>query len=102
LPEAAFGKLELILEEVLVNVFLYAGCSDVAVGYAVRPASCLRMEVRDSGPAFNPLERQAPDLNAPLEDRPVGGLGIFLVQTMAETVSYRREEGRNILSFQVK
>ena len=102
LPEAAFGKLELILEEVLVNVFHYAGCSDVAVGYAVHPTSCLRMEVRDSGPAFNPLERQAPDLNAPLEDRPVGGLGIFLVQTMAETVSYRRENGQNFLSFRVR
>jgi anti-sigma regulatory factor (Ser/Thr protein kinase) len=102
LPEAAFGKLELILEEVLVNVFHYAGCSDVAVGYAVQPASGLRMEVCDSGPAFNPLERQTPDLSAPLDDRPIGGLGIFLVQTMAETVSYRRENGRNILAFQVR
>jgi anti-sigma regulatory factor (Ser/Thr protein kinase) len=102
LPEAALGKLELILEEVLVNVFRYAGCADAAVGYAVEPSSCLRVDVRDSGPEFNPLEQQAPDLDASLEDRPIGGLGIFLVQTMAETVSYRRECGQNILSFQVR
>ena len=101
LPEAALGKVELILEEVLMNVFRYAGCSEASVGYAVEPRNRLRVDVRDSGPEFNPLEQQAPDLSLSLDDRPIGGLGIFLVQTMAETVSYRRENGQNILSFQV-
>ncbi len=102
LPEAALGKLELILEEVLVNVFHYSGCDDATVGYAVEPSGGLRVDVCDSGPEFNPLERQAPDVTAALDDRPIGGLGIFLVQTMAETVTYRRENGRNVLSFQVR
>jgi serine/threonine-protein kinase RsbW len=102
LPDSALGKLELILEEVLVNVFRYASCPEAAVGYAVEPSSCLRLDVCDSGPEFNPLERDAPDLDASLEDRPIGGLGIFLVHTMAESVSYRRENGQNVLSFYVR
>jgi anti-sigma regulatory factor (Ser/Thr protein kinase) len=75
LPEAALGKLDLILEEVLVNVFRYAypsGAGDAAVGYAVASPNCLRVDVCDSGREFNPLEQAAPDLEASLDDRPVG------------------------------
>jgi serine/threonine-protein kinase RsbW len=105
LPEAALGKLDLILEEVLVNVFRYAypsGAGDAAVGYAVASPNCLRVDVCDSGREFNPLEQAAPDLEASLDDRPVGGLGMFLVQTMAESVEYRRRNGQNILSFIIR
>ena len=102
LPESALGKLELILEEVLVNVFRYAGCKEAAVGYAVESPNCLRVDVRDSGPEFNPLNQDAPDLDTSLEDRPIGGLGIFLVQTMAESVEYQRLDGQNVLSFQIR
>ena len=102
LPDSALGKLELILEEVLVNVFRYAGCKEAAVGYGVQSPNCLRVDVRDSGPEFNPLKMDAPDLDASLEDRPIGGLGIFLVHTMAESVEYHRLDGQNILSFHVR
>ena len=105
LPESSFGKLDLILEEVLVNVCRYAypaGGGQAEVGYAVAAPHCLRVDVRDSGLEFNPLERAAPDLDASLDDRPIGGLGIFLVQAMAEMVEYRRHDGRNILSFQIR
>ena len=102
LPEPAFAKLDLILEEILVNVFRYAGSDRAAVGYAVPSPSCLRVDVRDSGREFNPLAHAKPDLEADLDDRPIGGLGIFLVQSMAESVQYRRENGQNILSFQIR
>jgi serine/threonine-protein kinase RsbW len=106
LPESELGKVDLLLEEVLVNVFLYAYRADetgeAEVGYAVPAANCLLLEVRDSGRAYNPLEREAPELDLPLEERPIGGLGIFLLKSMAESVSYRRENGRNILSFQLR
>ena len=103
LPEAAVHKLDLMLEEVLVNVFRYAypagQAGEAEVGYAAAPPDGLRIDVRDSGREFNPLEKEDPDLELGLEERPIGGLGIFLVKTMAESVSYRRENGRNILSF---
>ena len=106
LPDSALGKLDLMMEEVLVNVFLYAYPSgqtgEAAVGYAVAAPNCLRIDVCDSGREFNPLDKDAPDLDLSLEDRPIGGLGIFLVKTMSESVSYRRQDGRNILSFQLR
>jgi serine/threonine-protein kinase RsbW len=105
LAEKAFDRLDLVLEEVLVNVFRYAypaGTGDAAVGYAVGAPNCLRIDVRDSGREFNTLQTDRPDLGLGLKDRPIGGLGLFLVRSMSESVSYRREEGRNILSFQLR
>jgi anti-sigma regulatory factor (Ser/Thr protein kinase) len=105
LPDSASFKLDLILEEILVNIFRYAypsGVGEASVGYTVTAPNCLQIDICDRGRAFNPLERSAPDLDAPLDDRPIGGLGIFLVQNMASAVSYRREDGQNILSFEIR
>ena len=53
--------------------------------------------VVDDGLAFDPLARAAPDTAAPLEARPVGGLGIHLVRQLMDSVEYERREGRNRL-----
>jgi len=100
--ESSLPKVDLILEEVLVNVFRYAGSSEVRVGYATVAPGCLRLDVRDAGPEFNPLEHPAPNLDAPLDGRPIGGLGIFLVQSMVQGVRYCRCDGQNLLSFQIR
>ena len=52
----------------------------------------------DEGIPFDPLAQQAPDTSLPLMDRPVGGLGIFLVKKTMDAVEYRHENGRNILT----
>jgi anti-sigma regulatory factor (Ser/Thr protein kinase) len=104
--ESALGKLDLILEEVVTNVFRHAypdGEAGVAaVGYWVSGPGSLLVEVRDSGLAFNPLEAPAPDLSLGLDERPIGGLGVFLVKTLAESVAYERQNGENVLSFRIK
>jgi serine/threonine-protein kinase RsbW len=103
--EAQVHKLDLLIEELLVNVIHYAyppgEAGEAALGYAVVSPQCLRVEVQDAGGAFNPLDAQDPDLELATEDRPIGGLGIYLVKTMADSVNYRREDGKNILSFQL-
>jgi serine/threonine-protein kinase RsbW len=104
--EAQVHKLDLLIEELLVNVFHYAyppgESGEAAMGYAVVSPQCLRVEIQDSGGEFNPLAAEDPDLALSTEDRPIGGLGIYLVKTMADSVSYRREDGKNILSFQLR
>jgi anti-sigma regulatory factor (Ser/Thr protein kinase) len=45
------------------------------------------------------LEADPPDLSRGLADRPIGGLGVFLVRSMVDSIDYRREDNRNILSF---
>jgi len=106
LTEAQVHKLDLLIEELLVNVIHYAYApgesGQAAMGYAVVEPQCLRVEIQDSGKEFNPLEAGDPDLELSTEDRPIGGLGIYLVKTMADSVSYRREDGKNILAFQLR
>ena len=56
-------------------------------------------EIIDEGEAFNPLERESPDISQGLDDRPVGGLGIHIVKQLMDDVSYQRQDGRNHLRF---
>ncbi len=97
-----FGKLELVLEEILINVARYAYTPEtgaVEVSYVPAGPHKIRIEIADCGRVFNPLEADPPDLSRGLADRPIGGLGVFLVRSMVDSIDYRREQGRNILSF---
>jgi anti-sigma regulatory factor (Ser/Thr protein kinase) len=55
------------------------------------------LTVEDDGPAFDPLSLAVPDVTASLDERPVGGLGVFLVRRMMDSVSYHRVGARNQL-----
>jgi anti-sigma regulatory factor (Ser/Thr protein kinase) len=55
------------------------------------------IEVEDDGPPFNPLEAPAVDITIPLEQRPVGGLGIHLMRRFMDEIEYQSEGGKNIL-----
>ncbi len=96
-------KLRLAAEEMIVNVISYAypGTSgEVTVATDIIPEKDgISVEISDSGIPFNPLEKEAPDLTVPVKDRKIGGLGIFLLKEIMSEVSYRRENGRNILTF---
>ncbi len=106
-PAAAQFKVQLALEEALVNIFHYAYPPGVEgwIELACRleeDGRRLDVEIRDGGRAFNPLERGRPDTRASLEQRPIGGLGIFLIRQMAAKVAYRREGDLNVLALQFR
>jgi serine/threonine-protein kinase RsbW len=61
-------------------------------------ADAIELVVEDGGPAFDPLQQATPDLEAALDDRPVGGLGIHLVRQMMDEVAYQRTGQRNRLT----
>jgi len=85
-----------------VNIARYAyqpESGDVELSYAIDGPGSLAMEISDSGRVFNPLEMPVPDLSAGLVDRPIGGLGLFLVRSLTNSLAYRRENGRNTVSF---
>jgi serine/threonine-protein kinase RsbW len=101
-PVSELGKLDLVLEEILINVARYAYAPEtgiVEVSYCQESPGKLRVEVRDYGLIFNPLEADPPDLSRGLADRPIGGLGVFLVRSLVESITYRRQDDRNVLSF---
>ncbi|MCP4452100.1 MAG: ATP-binding protein, partial [Planctomycetes bacterium] len=54
--------------------------------------------VADQGPAFDPLDRPDPDTTLSVDDRAIGGLGIFLTKQMMDDVSYERRQGKNVLT----
>ena len=94
-----------IVEEAGSNVLLYAypDAADKKVDIkAVVLEDRVDFTVSDSGVPFDPTAKADPDLSADLKDRPIGGLGIFLVKRIMDTVSYRREDGKNILSMTKK
>lgn len=62
-----------------------------------RSGARLALEFRDTGRPFDPLSVPPPDLEAGILDQPIGGLGVHLVRSLAESVSYAREEPYNIL-----
>ena len=62
----------------------------------------VRLTVLDDGEAFDPTALVAPDTDAPLEERRVGGLGVHLVRQMADGVTYERRDGRNVTEVVVR
>jgi anti-sigma regulatory factor (Ser/Thr protein kinase) len=94
-------NLLLVLEEVITNIISY-GCSPAHSHQIIVSISLdnnnLTLVISDDARAFNPLDSPLPDLDAPLEDRPIGGLGIALFRNIMDTVEYRREHNHNILT----
>lgn len=103
LPESRIGELDLLIEEIVMNIARYSYPEGdpgvVTVTYSVPWPGELRVEVSDRGAAFDPLKVDPPDLSLDLEHRPVGGLGIFLLRSFAKSLTYRREQGWNRLTF---
>ena len=105
LDHALSLNLNLALEEAVSNVLLYAypGEAEKKVDLkALVWEDRIDFTVSDSGIPFDPTAIPAPDLSVDLKDRPIGGLGIFLVKRIMDDVSYRREDGKNILTMTKK
>ena len=77
-----------------------SGAGAVEIRYTVAPG-VLEAEIADDGQAFDPLTRAEPELDLPLEKRPVGGLGIFLVRQMTRTLTYERDAEWNRVRFTI-
>ena len=105
LPEERMGELELLVDELIMNMSTHAypehKLGDVTVTYSVPAPGELCVELADQGVEFNPLKVEPPDLTLTLEKRPIGGLGVYLVKTLAKSLTYRREQGWNRVTFRV-
>ena len=96
-------QLMISCDEIFTNIASYAypdGNGSVAVAIEfLSQTQCLRIIFSDSGIAFNPLlEISEPDTGSALSERKIGGLGMFMVKKMMDSVEYCRKDGRNILT----
>ena len=97
-------QLQLCLEEMVLNVINYGFDDDaeheIHVDFDFQIDSrTITVNILDDGRRFDPLtEVPEPDVEAKLEDRTVGGLGVHFVRTFMDGASYRHERGRNRLT----
>ena len=100
-PQELDYTIRLILEELVLNAVSY-GTEDKSTEVSLQLTSNddeVRIQLSDNGRPFNPFEESpAPDLDAKVEDRRVGGLGVYFVKTMADSTAYERVDGRNRLT----
>ena len=100
-------KVNLVLEELGLNILSYGGSGadrppEIEI-VLISEDDCLTIEVLDDGRPFNPLaDAVEPDIEAFLNDRPVGGLGVHLVRNLMDDLSYQRAAGRNLLKMVTK
>ena len=92
------NKIEMASEEIFTNIANYAyadECGKVKIAVSIKDG--IKITFEDNGKPFNPTEYPAPDLEKPLKDREIGGLGLFLVKQLMDKVEYTRENDKNIL-----
>lgn len=99
-PKTIVGYL-VAVEEIFVNIASYAyngetGDANIDV---IVDDNCIRTTFVDGGIEFNPLAKSDPDITAPVEEREIGGLGIYMVKKSMDGIEYERKDGKNILSF---
>jgi serine/threonine-protein kinase RsbW len=98
IPAACAFKLNIALEELLTNTISYGyadtGQHEIAVDIA-REGETLVAEISDDARQYDPLQAPPPDLDSAIEDRRIGGLGVHLVKTMMDDVTYAYRDGRN-------
>jgi serine/threonine-protein kinase RsbW len=102
IEEADGFELALVLEELFTNIVSYAFDEPASHAIAVdleRRDGVLHVHVSDAGWPFDPRSVPPPDLEADIEHRPIGGLGIHLVRKLTEDLAYERRAGINHLSF---
>jgi len=92
----------MILDELLTNLATHGGAddADAAVRISIEKERVF-VEISDSGPPFDPRSTPDPDVAAPIEDRDIGGLGLFLMRKLASDIHYDRSEARNHTSFAI-
>ena len=96
-PAKAAHRIYVAVDEIYANIVHYSGA-----GYAemriMQHDGRVNVIFRDNGTPYNPLEAEEPDITASAEEREIGGLGIFMVRKMMDSVDYMYKDGHNILT----
>jgi serine/threonine-protein kinase RsbW len=98
-PTIVFN-IQLALEELLTNIISYGYNDDSQHEILIRfqlNDDYIEITLEDDGIEFNPLLKEDPDLNQSIEERKIGGLGIYFVKQFMDDIKYQRKENKNIL-----
>lgn len=95
---AHVASINLVLEEALTNIIFYAFEKDVESEILIdltMEGSLMTIVITDEGRPYDPTQKNDPDINLSAEDRPIGGLGIFLIKQIMDEISYERIGSKN-------
>ena len=103
-PEDMLNKIDLAVEEIFINIAHYAyepdkGNATISCSFE---KDTLTIVFSDSGKKFNPLTHSDPDTSLSLDEREIGGLGIFLTKQFMDSVDYDYIKNQNVISIQKK
>jgi anti-sigma regulatory factor (Ser/Thr protein kinase) len=100
LPAKIHADILVATEEIFSNIAKYAYPPDtegvVVLSVSVGGEAVIRFE--DAGQPYNPLETANPNLDVPLTEREIGGLGVYFVKNLMDRVEYEFADGKNILT----
>ena len=97
LSERQTLNLHLIAEEAATNIVNYSGATMMEL-CAWQKDGSLYLSFADDGIPFDPTLHPEPDLTLPIEQRAIGGLGIYYIRKLSDGMTYRRQDGKNILT----
>lgn len=100
-PVVIANEVELIFEEWITDVMDYGVDKEPAPFFRVElfcEQPLARLVITDNGIPFDPTALPAPDVRRPAEERPIGGLGIFMMRSLCASMSYERRDDLNILT----
>lgn len=98
------NQLRMACEEIFVNIVSYAYPNqegEITIG-CEQNSGYITIKTIDQGKPFNPLIQNDPDMTSEIQDRCVGGLGIYMVKQLMDEICYKRENNENILIMQKK
>ena len=96
-PIKTANRLMSATDESYSNIVRYSGAKSAQVRCAAEKGR-LTLTFRDDGKPYNPLEAEEPDIAASAEEREIGGLGIFMVRKLMDSVDYMYKDGHNVLT----
>ena len=100
-PTKAQMQIDIAIDELFGNIARYAyqpgtGTATVRIAVEQNPLA-VNLTFIDQGKPFDPLSAREPDVTAGAEERPIGGLGVFLVKKTMDDVHYEYKDGKNVL-----
>jgi len=104
IPVPIIKKIILACEEIYTNISSYAyGTGEGELEFTLRKQDNeVTIQFVDSGVAYDPLQKADPDISLGIQERPIGGLGIYLVKQMVNDMFYEYKDNKNILTLKVK
>lgn len=97
IPMKVVSKLQIVADEIYSNIVRYSQAKNAKVT-AVQNGTVLSLRFEDDGKPYDPTTAAEPDITASAEEREIGGLGIFVVRNMMDSMDYKYKDGHNVLT----